>query len=139
MLPEAGGQAWSAFFSCLPYEVSPSMESRWFAAGCFHCLWEAGSERMPMGKVLYRLKDSSGSLERRIAALFDLRWESDGYLLVKLSRIIKMARQKGYAIDCAALLKDLLRWDDDSQSVQRRWAREMYQTTDITEEKGENH
>lgn len=138
MLSEADGRALSAFFQCLPYGVSPLEESRWFAAGCFHCLWKTGSDTVPIEQALRCMKEEFDSLQSRVAALFDQHWNADGYLLVKLSRIIKMARQKGYCIDCAALLEDLLSWNNDSQTVQRRWARAMYQIVDPLEEKGEN-
>lgn len=137
MLSEADGKAMSVFFRCLPYGIKPHTESRWFAAGCFYCMWDAGSRGMPLEKILCRMKNESDSMKSRVAALLDQRWEEDGYLLTKLSRIIKMARQKGYCVDCAVLLEDLLHWNADSQIVQRKWARTMYQITDPTEEKGE--
>lgn len=136
MLSEAGGPAMAAFFQCLPYEVA--MENRWFAAACFHCMWDAGSQGVPLEKILCRLKNESDSMKNRIAALLDQRWDEDGYLLTKLCRMIKMVRQKGYCVDCAALLEDLLYWNSDAQIVQRKWARAVYQITDPTDEKGEN-
>lgn len=137
MLSEADGKAMSAFFHCLPYGIKPYRESQWFAAGCFYCLWDAGSRGIPLEKILCRMKNESDSMKRRVAALLDQRWEDDGYLLTKLTRMIKMARQKGYCVDCAALLDDLLHWNSDFQIVQRKWARTMYQITDPTDEKGE--
>nr|WP_295946266.1 type I-E CRISPR-associated protein Cse2/CasB [uncultured Agathobaculum sp.] len=138
MLFEADGQAMSAFFRCLPYGIKPHTENQWFATGCFYCMWEPGSQGTPLENILCRMKNESDSMRSRVAALLDQRWEEDGYLLTKLCRIIKMARQKGYCVDCAALLDDLLYWNSDSQMVQRKWARTMYQITDPTDEKGEN-
>ena len=100
MLFEADGQAMSAFFRCLPYGIKPHTENQWFATGCFYCMWEPGSQGTPLENILCRMKNESDSMRSRVAALLDQRWEEDGYLLTKLCRIIKMARQKGYKIRC---------------------------------------
>ena len=92
---------------------------------------------MALEKILARLKNDSDSMEHRLAALLDLRWEQDGYLLIKLSRIIKMVRQKDYCVDCASLLEDLLFWNADTQFVQRKWARVMYKIADSREKEEE--
>ena len=126
MLSKADGRAIAAFFRCLPPEVEYE-EDRWFAAACFYCMWDAGSQGMPLEQIFHQMKNESGSMESRLAALLDQRWENDGYLLNKLYRLIKMAGQQGYCVDCAALLYDLLHWNWDAQFVQRRWARTMYQ------------
>ena len=74
-----------------------------------------------------QLKLTSDSMEHRLAGLLDQRWEADGFFLGKLSRIIKLAKAKGIAIDCALLLEDLLYWNSSTQSVQREWAKAMYE------------
>ena len=56
----------------------------------------------------------------------DLSWEEDGFLLGKLTRLIKLVKSKNYAVDCAALLNDLLYWNGDKQTVQLKWARALY-------------
>lgn len=129
-LCDADGRAMTIFYRLMPWQESETVEDRWFAAACFHCMWEAGSKGMALEKILARLKNDSNSMEHRLAALFDLRWEQDGYLLIKLSRIIKMVRQKDYCVDCASLLEDLLFWNADTQFVQRKWARAMYKIAD---------
>ena len=56
----------------------------------------------------------------------DLTWGEDGFLLGKLARLIKLAKSKNYAVDCAALLIDLIYWNGLKQTVQLRWARSLY-------------
>lgn len=136
MLCNADGRAMTVFYRVMPGQEI-TMEDRWFAVACFSCLWDAGSEGIELERILSVLKTNSDAMEHRIASLFDLRWEPDGYFLTKLCRIIKMARQKGYCVDCAALLEDLLYWNADTQFVQRKWARTMYKITDTEQEKGE--
>ena len=126
---ETDVRAMAAFYRCLPWDnsVNRFSEDRWFAAACFHCLWEAGSgPRLPLERIMRELKEKSDSMEHRLSSLLDQSWEEDGYLLTKLSRIVKMARQQGYCADCDSLLEDLLHWNSDTQYVQRRWARAMY-------------
>ena len=53
-------------------------------------------------------------------------WSEDGFLLGKLARLIKLAKSKNYAVDCAALLIDLIYWNGLKQTVQLRWARSLY-------------
>lgn len=138
-LREADAHAMAAFYRCLPRDnsVNRFCEDRWFAAACFHCLWDGGSgPRLPLERIMRELKEKSDSMEHRLSSLLDLSWEEDGYLLTKLSRIVKMARQQGYCADCDSLLEDLLHWNSDTQYVQRKWARELYYRKD---EKRDDH
>ena len=73
-------------------------------------------------------------MEHRLAALLDLQWDGDGYLLAKLCRMIKMVKAKGKTVDCESLLKDLIYWNSGNQSVQRKWARAMYMKKSIINE-----
>ena len=131
LLQDADARAMAAFYRCHP-GIS---EDRWFAAACFHCLWDAGvGSKQPLEEIIRELKKKSDSMEHRLASLIDTAWDSDGYLLTKLSRIIKMARQQGYCVDCCALLNDLLYWNSDSQFVQRRWARTMCYENEMRDE-----
>ena len=128
-LQGADARAMAAFYRCLPWDVCKKRfdEDRWFASACFHCLWDAKSgPRYPLEQIMWELQKKSDSMERRLASLLDMPWEADGYLLTKLSRIVKMTRQQGYCVDCDSLLEDLLHWNSDSQYVQRKWARAMY-------------
>lgn len=129
MLLQADGRAVRAFYQCLPSQVKQWEEERYFAAACFHCLWEADAVRQPMEQVLFQLgQDSelSESMGHRLESLLDLSWDEDGYLLTKLTRLVKVVKSKNYAVDCASLLGDLLYWNGEKQNVQLKWARALY-------------
>ena len=82
-----------------------------------------------MEQIFYQLgKDTqiSASTEHRLVGILDLTWGEDGFLLGKLARLIKLAKSKNYAVDCAALLIDLIYWNGLKQTVQLRWARSLY-------------
>ena len=134
LLGDADGQAVTVFYRCLPREVPQWQESQWFAAGCFSCLWDADAGGEPLEKIFSKLKEDSDSLEHRLAALLDLKWDEDGYLLSKLCRIIKMVKSKGEIVDCESLLKDLIYWNSSNQNVQRKWARTMYMKNSVVDE-----
>lgn len=129
LLQEADARAMAAFYRCLPWNACKNRfdEDRWFASACFHCLWDVASgPQQPLEQVMREMQKKSDSMEHRLTSLLDMSWETDGYLLTKLSRIVKMARQQGYCVDCDSLLEDLLHWNNDAQYVQRKWARAMY-------------
>ena len=82
-----------------------------------------------MAQILYRLgRDEavSESTGHRLESLLDTRWDADGYMLTKLTRLIKLVKSKNYAVDCAELVKDIAHWNSAGQWVQRKWARGMY-------------
>ena len=122
MLKEANGQAITVFYKYLPYGLPAFQDPYWFAAACFACLWEeTGGEAIE--RIMSKMKSESDSINKRLADLLDMQWDSDGFLLAKLTRIIQMMRQKGYTVDCALLLDDLLFWNSGSKTVQRKWAK----------------
>lgn len=124
MLQQADGVAIAAFYKCLPYSVPRNAEGKWFAAASIHCLWE-NETREPFERAIGKMKVESNTVEGRVIVLSDMSWDDDGLFLSKLVRLIKMAKQKGFAIDANALLKDLIYWDSDSRNVQRRWLKEI--------------
>lgn len=126
MLRDADGQAVEAFYRNLPFDVPVWQEDLWFAAACFSCLWNDGEEPAALEDIFRGMKESSDSMEHRLAILLDMRWDEDGFLLSKLCRIVKMAKSKGYVVDCGKLLEDLIYWNSPHQSVQKKWARAMY-------------
>ena len=82
-----------------------------------------------MEQIFYQLgrdKEMSESTGHRLEMLLDLQWDEDGFMLKKLSRLIRFVRSKGYAVDCQHLLEDLFYWNGEKQSVQRKWARALY-------------
>lgn len=49
-------------------------------------------------------------------------------MLTKLARLVKLIRQKSDRAkpDFEALLEDLIYWNAENQSVQRKWARAIF-------------
>lgn len=134
-LRDADGKAVTAFYRCLPFGVPVEQEERWFAAAALRCIWDAGEENgLPAEKVISGLiagGELSDSSLHRVEILLDTAWDSDGYMLTKLTRFLKLIRQKSdrSAIDFSALLDDLIYWNAENQFVQRKWAREIFANT----------
>ena len=130
MLQAADGGAISAFYRCLPPAVDRWQEPRWFAVACLSCLWDVGSgEGTPLEQIISdRMNELSDSTAHRVEILLDTRWDADGYMLSKLTRLVKLIRQKTDRArpDFAALLDDLIYWNAENQSVQRKWARAVF-------------
>lgn len=139
LLRQAGGRAVSVFYSCLPSAVEGWQEDRWFAIACLSCLWDAEAQTgTPLEQIianLIRNGELSDSTKHRVELLLDTAWDTDGYLLTKLARLVKMIRQKTdrAQIDFSALLDDLLYWNAENQSVQRKWAKAIFSTKQTTE------
>ncbi len=132
MLAEADGKAITAFYRCLPPEIPQWQESRWFSVACLRCLWDKEVEKGdPLEKIVGRMvvaKELSDSTLHRMEALLDTDWDNDGYMLIKLTRMIKLIRQKSdrAPIDFSDLLEDLIYWNGENQSVRRKWARAVF-------------
>ncbi len=141
MLQDADGTALTVFYRCLPPAVDSWQESKWFAVACLCCLWDAAeTEGTPLEQVIADLIRSgvlSDSTAHRVEILLDTKWDPDGYMLTKLGRLVKLIRQKSdrRAIDFCALLDDLNRWNSDSQTVQRKWAKTIFSDSNLNEEK----
>lgn len=138
---QADGKAITAFYKCFPPGVGDWQEERWFAVACIRCLWSTDvSEEEAFEKLiaeLVRSEELSASIKHRVELLLDTKWDTDGYMLVKLSRLIKLVRQKTdrKKIDSAQLLDDLLGWNNASQYVQRKWAKIIFFNNTGTEKK----
>ena len=92
------------------------------------CRTEEGE---PLQEVIARLikrGELSDSTRHRVATLLDMKWDADGYMLTKLSRLVKLVKQKSGSVPVCFtdLLDDLIWWNSDSQSVQRKWARAVF-------------
>lgn len=137
MLREADGNAMTVFYRCLPPSIGEAQAGKWFAVACISCLWDPdGDTGKPVEEVLsdlIRREELSDSTKHRVEMLLDTKWDSDGYLIIKITRLLKLVRQKSdrVRIDFAALLEDLLRWNNDSQIVQRKWARTIFANNTI--------
>ena len=73
-------------------------------------------------------RDLSESTGHRAEVLLDTAWDEDGYMLTKLTRLVKLIRQKsdGEPVDFEVLLEDLIGWNSEKQYVQRKWARAIF-------------
>ena len=135
MLHEADGKAMVTFFRCLPQGVDRKQEEKWFAIACLRCMWDAGEEGIkPLESVFAEeINNLSDSTIHRIEYLLDTKWDSDGYMLTKLTRLIKMILQKTNtdSIDFSSLLDDLIWWNSENQSVQRKWAKAIFSNNKI--------
>lgn len=125
MLAEADGKAIAAFYRCNP--PAEKQDDLYFAVACLKCLWDKQTDSgTPVEQILAGL-DLSESMTHRVEGILDTPWDRDGFLLIKIARLVKMLKQKGTEIpDFAALLEDLIYWNKDNQSVQRKWARAIF-------------
>ncbi len=72
----------------------------------------------------------SGSLEARFLALLD----ADATQLAnRLRQIVSLVRSEEIPIDWARLETDLIYWNCNNRSVQRKWARDFYRAPAATE------
>ena len=99
---------------------------------CLRCLWDADMEGgEPFEQIIGRLireEKLSDSTLHRAEVLLDTAWDEDGYMLTKLTRMVKLIRQKSdrTAVNFSAMLDDLIRWNNENQYVQRKWARAIF-------------
>lgn len=131
MLTGADAKAMAAFYRVLPPGVPQWQESQWFATACFACLWDPAEEDgQPLEQLLaemIREGSLSDSMQHRVEVLLDTDWDADGYMLTKLSRIIKLVRQKTQTMpDLASLLPDMIYWNQENQRVQKKWASAVF-------------
>lgn len=132
MLADADGKAIAVFYRCLPVGTPQRQEERWFAVACLRCLWDAEEQAgEPFEQIIGRMianEELSDSTLHRAEVLLDTAWDEDGYMLTKLTRLVKLIRQKSdrVPVDFAALLEDLIDWNAENQSVQRKWARSIF-------------
>lgn len=133
LLRESDAETMQVFFRVLPQDVPGWLEDHWFTAACIHCLWKAEEEnRKPMQECIAAVKgleETSESFEKRFTTLLETPWEEDGFLCRKMERMAKYLKQKGYAVDGAPLLRDLLYWDYEDKFVQKQWIKTYWQMT----------
>lgn len=109
------------------------IDDKAFLAACLQCLWKADDPLKPqeIPKFGSTLKDDTrDTFQKRMLSVLDTSWDADGYLALKLFRLVKFCKSKGAVIDCKLLLHDLFRWDSDSRIVQKNWIREFLASND---------
>jgi CRISPR type I-E-associated protein CasB/Cse2 len=140
MLINAEGKAFTAFYKAYPPREK---EDQCFFAACLQCLWQPDDLKgaIPLEKALAKMneKDENAFL-KRLTTLLDLKWDEDGYLAIKLYRLVRFCKAKGLIIDCEKLLHDLFHWNDTSRLVQKKWARAVCGTQKLHNQiEGEDH
>jgi len=126
LLNNADIRAFNAFYKALLLKVPAKDEDIWFFAGCVRAQWDSTQRNaLPFEKAMadFSKKDGSDSFQKRFVTLLDTPWSEDGYLAVKLTRIIKLLKQKGYVINAESLLRDLRGWNNEDRYVQKKWAK----------------
>lgn len=136
----AHGKAITTFYKCMTSSENKSREECFFAIACLRCLWESGDEKgLPLEQIISNLicsEDISDSTKHRVELLLDTEFDDDGYMILKLARLVKLVRQKTdrIMIDFSELLNDLIYWNSESQFVQRKWAKTIFSSKQKTEE-----
>ena len=105
-------------------------EEQWYACLCMECLWKPENHAAAVRfeellRRMYQNSETSDSVKRRIIAVLDMPWSSDGYLLGKLSNFTRLMYSKNNSLmpDFCALADDLANWNHPDKYVQRRWIR----------------
>ena len=141
-LSNADAVSLSAFYKALPNSIFLNEEEAYFLVGTSICFWkDSNTQIQSFMQCLCGIKDESGGMDRRVIALLDTDWnEHDDYFVNKLSRILRMVKQKGYTPDFGAMLHDLLLWKHQNRIIQRNWARTYFgdNTNQKLNLKGEN-
>lgn len=113
------------------YELLPDIfEMRQDEADCFYLTaalfayhplqeWNAGS----LGKSCRKIKEKSGSIEKRFLALLNSHRDD---LPTYLRQIIGLLESNDVGVNYKQLLSDLGFWDKEDRSVQKQWARDFY-------------
>jgi CRISPR system Cascade subunit CasB len=116
-------------------EYSWRREMFYLIAGLWASHWrkDQSGESVSLGKACANYRDTkSESIERRFITLLDADPDELPYRLRQMVALLK-----DYNIDFRALLKDLLRWNNDRKLTQNQWARDFYQKFN-TENETEN-
>ena len=132
-LAEADGMTLSVFFRIAPHHLNRHQQECWFSAMTIACLWNPEEaicgDEFPVMLKEYARRQTTDGMKRKMRSLLDARWEEDGYLTAKLSRLARMLKADNHQLmpDVERLLYDLLHWNSDSRFVQIRWAQQYYQ------------
>lgn len=122
--------ATEAFYRALLKQPFIETEDRIFAAMCMECMWHAEDVHAtyPIEEMLRRIywaSTTTPSTQKKIVSLLDIAWGKDGFLLGKLTALVKRMRAEDGSImpDFEKLAEDLVHWNSAQHYVQRRWIR----------------
>ena len=137
-LSQVNVKALAALYEVMP-ALTPWEEEPYFLAACTACTFEDISRpAINFVDCLKMLEDESDGVKRRVLALLDTPWDSSGFFVRKMGRLLRMIRQKGYKPDVEILLKDLMGWSHNSQYVQLLWAKTFFGNQINTKEENNN-
>ncbi len=127
-LSNADGAAVAAFYRVLPATVSPWQENAFYITAACICFWkDITVQQKTFIDCLAIIGREMDSMDKRVIALLDTEWNAhDDYFIGKISRLIRIVKQKGYAPDFTKLLEDLLLWTLPDRPVQRKWAKTYF-------------
>lgn len=139
LMRNADGKAIVCFYkACFPgISHDNYLIDRYFFAACVQCMWnvEDLERAVPIECCARGLDENSRNVVgKRLESLLDLDWDNDGYLAVKLLRLIKFCKSKGIVVNCKSLLFDLVFWNSESRVVQKKWIREFYNFSYVKKE-----
>lgn len=137
-LSNADAAAWAAFFKAMP-GCRQWEEETYFLVACAYSAFgkTTGPEKSFVG-CLRDIGDESDGIKNRLFALLDTPKDNSGFFAIKLSRLLRMIRQKGKRPDFEQLLSDLLDWGNEHKNVRLRWAREYLGATNNDKEESIN-
>ena len=95
----ADAKAWGAFFKIMP-DCSIWEEEPYFIVACGYCYFDkVNGQEMSFIGCLKRMSVDSEGIERKLYTILDIHNFQGGYLTVKIGRLLRMLRQKGYRPD----------------------------------------
>ena len=98
----------------------------YLVAGLWAAHWREGrsDQQISIGKASWKLydeRDKSSSIERRFISLLDADHDQ---LPHRLRQMIALLKEQ--TVDFDAILRGLLRWNEDKKPIQNAWARDFY-------------
>jgi CRISPR system Cascade subunit CasB len=121
--PELNFDAARYVYPWLPPKLyAGGLENALLVASLF-ALHPARGGKGGVGSAVRRIKDKSGSIEKRFSALVDSDRDA---LTVKLRYMTTLLKSNNVPVDWLQVLKDLSSWEHQDRFVQRRWVSEFY-------------
>jgi CRISPR system Cascade subunit CasB len=127
--PASAFESYPYVIPWLPEDRSTTLETAFFlVAGLFATHPQSDPDSGNFGQAFGLLREKSISMERRFVALLSSPWED---LREHLRHAVTLLRAAAVPIDYGRLLEDLIRWNAESRSVQRAWARSFWRETAV--------
>lgn len=121
--PELNFDAARYVYPWLPPDLYTVGVDNAFLVASLFALHSAKGGKGSIGSSVKRIKDKSGSIEKRFSALVDSDRDA---LPVKLRYMTTLLKSNNVPVDWLQMLKDLSSWEHQDKFVQRRWVSEFY-------------